>query len=93
MACYGDSHHFLYKVEDVGTSQETHLWLSAACYGDSFNFFMQMIFVPYRKHTYGLPQPVTRIALILYADDVRASQETHLWAFTASYVNSFTFHM
>jgi hypothetical protein len=29
----------------------------------------------------------------LYVDDVRASQETHLWASTACYGHSFTFYM
>jgi hypothetical protein len=33
----GDSITFLY-VDDVLTSQETHLWASTACYGDSFTF-------------------------------------------------------
>jgi hypothetical protein len=29
----------LLYVDDVRTSQETHLWDSTACYGDSFNFY------------------------------------------------------
>jgi hypothetical protein len=37
------------------------------------------------------PRPVTEIALLLlYVDDVRTSQKTHLWASTACYVDSFT---
>jgi hypothetical protein len=36
MACNGDGFTFLY-VDDVRTSQESHLWASTACYGDSFN--------------------------------------------------------
>jgi hypothetical protein len=36
-ACYGDSFTFLF-VDDVHTSQETHLWVSTACYGDTFTF-------------------------------------------------------
>jgi hypothetical protein len=35
----GDNFMFLY-VDDVRTSQKTHLWASTACYGDSFIFFM-----------------------------------------------------
>jgi hypothetical protein len=102
-----------------------------------------MIFVPYRKHTYEPPLPVTAIALlficrwypyltentyepprpvtalalllicrwysyltgntpmglhdllgdsytVLYVDDVRTLQETHIWASTACYGNNFT---
>jgi hypothetical protein len=35
--CYGDCLTFLY-IEDVGTSQETHVWTYIACYKDSFTF-------------------------------------------------------
>jgi hypothetical protein len=35
------------------------------------------------------PQPLTWIALLLYVDDVRTSQEAY--ASTASYVDTFTF--
>jgi hypothetical protein len=35
-ACYGYSFTFLY-VDDVRTTQETHIWTSTACYGDSFS--------------------------------------------------------
>jgi hypothetical protein len=31
--------YFLY-VDDVRTSQETHLWASKTCYGDIFTFCM-----------------------------------------------------
>jgi hypothetical protein len=48
------------------------------------------MFVPYRKHTYGHPRPVRGIALLLFADDVRTSQETPN-ASTACYGDSFTF--
>jgi hypothetical protein len=37
MACYRDSFTFLY-VDDVRTSQETHLQVSTACYRASFTF-------------------------------------------------------
>jgi hypothetical protein len=53
---------------------------------------MHMKFVPHRKHTYGHPQPVRGIDLLfLYADEVRTSQETRLWASTACYRDRFTF--
>jgi hypothetical protein len=114
----GDSFNFLY-VDNVRTSQEAHLWTTAACYGDCFTFFictccsylagstpmdhcsllrgllyflyMQMMFVPRRKHTYGPLQPVTGIALLsLYAHNVPTSQETHLWISTACYGDTFS---
>jgi hypothetical protein len=37
MAPYGDSFPLSY-VDDILTSQETHLWASMACYGDKFIF-------------------------------------------------------
>jgi hypothetical protein len=37
-----------------------------ACYEDTFTSYMQMMFVPYRKHTYGPPRTVTGIALLVY---------------------------
>jgi hypothetical protein len=43
-----------------------HLRNSTAGYGDGLLFYMQMIIVPHRKHTCGLPQPVTEIALLFY---------------------------
>jgi hypothetical protein len=49
------------------------------------------MFAPHRKHTYELPRSITLIALLfMYANNVRTSQETHLWAFTVYYVDSFT---
>jgi hypothetical protein len=44
------------------------------------------------SHPYRPLQPVTERAFItfLYIDEVRASQETHLWASTACYGDSFT---
>jgi hypothetical protein len=35
---YGQSFTFLY-VDDVHTSQETHVWASTACHKDSFTFY------------------------------------------------------
>jgi hypothetical protein len=48
---------FLY-VDDVRTSQETHLCSSTVCFGESFTFYMQM-FCPDRTHIYGPPRPVS----------------------------------
>jgi hypothetical protein len=42
-------------VDDVRTSQETHVRSSTACYVDSFTLHMQVIFRPHKKHTYGPP--------------------------------------
>jgi hypothetical protein len=41
MACYRDSSTFLY-VDDVHTSQDTHLWTSTACYGYCFIYTLNM---------------------------------------------------
>jgi hypothetical protein len=46
---------------------------------------------PHRKHTYGPPRPATGKILLLYIVYIRTSQETNLWAFLASYGDSFTF--
>jgi hypothetical protein len=54
-----------------------------------FNIYMML--VPHRKHPYGPPPPVTGIALLSFVDGVRTSRETHIWASTTSYVDSFTF--
>jgi hypothetical protein len=45
---------------------------------DSFNFYMNLNFVPHRRHTYGPSRSVTEIALPFFVDDVRTSQEAHL---------------
>jgi hypothetical protein len=51
-----------------------------------------MMFVPHRKHTYGPTRLVTETALLyLYVDNVRTSQEIHLWVSTACYGDSTTF--
>jgi hypothetical protein len=50
------------------------------------------MFVPHMKHAYWSPRPVTGIALLyLFVDEIRTSQEAHLWASTACYGESFTF--
>jgi hypothetical protein len=54
---------YLLYVYNVRTSQETHLWASAASYGYGCNFYMYMVFVPHRRHTYGLLQPLMGMAL------------------------------
>jgi hypothetical protein len=40
-----------------------------------------MVFVPHRRHTYGL---LRELLFFLYVDDVSTSQETHLWTVTVS---------
>jgi hypothetical protein len=35
-------------------------------YGDSLTFYMQMMFVPHRRHTYGTARLVTEMALLSY---------------------------
>jgi hypothetical protein len=65
---------FLY-VDDIRTSQETQLRASSACHGESFIFGNQMIFVPHRKYTLGLPRPVTWTPLLFHL--------IYAWAFLA----------
>jgi hypothetical protein len=36
-----------------------------ACYEASFAFLYVDVFIPHRKHAYGPPRPVTRMALLL----------------------------
>jgi hypothetical protein len=44
------------------------------------------------SQSYGPPRPVTWIALLsLHVDDVHTSQETHVWASTSCYKDSFSF--
>jgi hypothetical protein len=51
-----------------------------------------MMFVPHRKHTYGLPRSVTGIVLLsAYVNNVHTSQEAHMSVSTACYVERFTF--
>jgi hypothetical protein len=61
MVSYGGSFTFLY-VDDVRTSQEAQI--STACYWDSCTFYMQMMFIPHRKHRPSVP--VTGLALLFY---------------------------
>jgi hypothetical protein len=46
---------------------------------------VQIMFVPHRNHIYLPPRPVTDSFTLLYADHIRASQETHVSASTACY--------
>jgi hypothetical protein len=78
-------------VNDIRTSQETYLWTSTTCYAVRFTLYMQRIFVPGRKYAYGPPRPVTGLSLFFV--DVRTSQETYLWVFTASYWYTFIFYI
>jgi hypothetical protein len=41
MSCYGSSFTFIY-LDEVRTSQGTHLLASNICYGDNFPFFLNL---------------------------------------------------
>jgi hypothetical protein len=58
-----DSFSVLY-VNDVRTSQETHVWASMSCYGIALSFYMLMMFVPHKNHK--PPSSVTGTALLFY---------------------------
>jgi hypothetical protein len=88
-------------VDDIRTSQETHIWTSTVCYGDCLtlrhrtysdltgNTRRAIMFLSHKKHI--RPQrPVTGIALNLYLVDIRTSQETHVWTSAVCYGDSFT---
>jgi hypothetical protein len=64
-ACYRDSFTVL-CVDDVCTAQETPVDLYSLLTGIALLFYVYMMFVPHRKHTYGPLQPVTGIALLFY---------------------------
>jgi hypothetical protein len=49
-----------------------------------------MMFLPHRKHIDMTLRSVTRLALLLYVDDVPTSQETHQYDSTVCYEDSFT---
>jgi hypothetical protein len=49
-----------------------------------------MIFVPHRKHAYGLHSLLGDGFSFLYLDDVRTSQKAHVWPSTACYGDIFT---
>jgi hypothetical protein len=50
---------YFFYLDEVYTPYETRLWTSTACYGIALLLYMEMMFVPYRKHTYESPWPVT----------------------------------
>jgi hypothetical protein len=52
--------YFLY-VDDIRTSQETHIWASAACYGDSFTILVFPL-----KHGCGIYLSIFIIRVLLY---------------------------
>jgi hypothetical protein len=54
---------FLY-ADDVRTSQGTLAFTVG--YGDNFDFYMNMMFVPHRKHMYRPPQTVKGITIHCY---------------------------
>jgi hypothetical protein len=89
-ACYGDSFTFLY-VDDVRTSEETHLLASTACYRSSFTFLNIDDVRTTQKTSVGFHGLLRLELYFLYIDDVRISQETHLWTSTACYRDNFTF--
>jgi hypothetical protein len=65
MACYRDSFTFLY-VDDVRTSQNTHLRASTVCYRDSITF-LYVVDVRTSQETHLWPPwPVTGIVLLFY---------------------------
>jgi hypothetical protein len=80
---------FLY-VDDVHSSQETHLWASTACYGDSFtSLYVYDVHSSQETHLWSSTACYGDTFTFSYVDD-RTSQETHLWASTACYGDSFT---
>jgi hypothetical protein len=84
-ACYGDTFTFLY-VYDVRASQETHLCDSTACYEDSFIFYIRRRCSYHRGNICMCLLYLLRGYLYFFCvDDVRTSQESHLWVSTACY--------
>jgi hypothetical protein len=67
--CYGDSFTFLY-IDDVRTSQETHLWPSTAYRGIALLFFV------YIAHLLAFTAHYVDNFSFLYLDYVRTSHET-----------------
>jgi hypothetical protein len=65
-------------VDDVRTSQESHVQTSRGCYGDIFTLCLDD-FRTFRKHTYGPPWNVKDNSSTLSClDDFRNSQETYM---------------
>jgi hypothetical protein len=76
MACYGDSFTILH-VDNVRTSQETHLWASMACYGNSFTtLHVDNVRTSQETHLWASMVCYGVSFTILHVDNVRTSQET-----------------
>jgi hypothetical protein len=87
-----DSITFLY-VDDIRTSQETHLRASTACCGDSFTFlYVDDVRISQEPHLWASKACYGDSFTFVYKDAVRISQETQVWASKACYGDSFTFH-
>jgi hypothetical protein len=56
----------------------------------ALHVYMQMMFVPHRRHLYASTACYGDSFTCLHVDDVRTSQKTHLYASTACYGDSFT---
>jgi hypothetical protein len=60
--------------------------------GIALLFYMQMIFLPHRKHTHRPPRPVRSMSLrFWYVYNIHASEETHVSQSSACYKDSFIF--
>jgi hypothetical protein len=78
-----DSLTFSY-VDDIRTSQETHLWTSTACYRNSFTFSYVDDDRTSQKTPMGLHGLLRDRFSFLYVDDVRNSTK-HQWASMVCY--------
>jgi hypothetical protein len=73
-----DSFTSLY-VDDVRTSQETHLWASKACCWDSFTFlYVDDVRTSPERHLWACTSRYGDRFYSLYIDYVRTSQFTHI---------------
>jgi hypothetical protein len=76
-ACYWNSFTFLY-VNNIHTSQETHMWAFTVCYGDSFTFCMDIVRTSHEVHLWASTVCYgNSFTILVYVDNnVRTSQET-----------------
>jgi hypothetical protein len=81
--CYKLRGPWLETGGDLTETSDVQQLSSTVCYGDSFTLYMQMMFVPRRKHLWTSMACYWDSFTILYVDDVRTSKETHVWASTA----------
>jgi uncharacterized protein YcgI (DUF1989 family) len=80
-------------VDDVRTSQETHLWAFTACYGNSFtSLYMDDIRTSKETHLWASMDSYRESSTLLYVDDVRTSLKTHFRASTARCGDNFAFY-